>query len=259
MEITKGENQSMEAAITLSSEQYNDFIRCLSTLQEICNDVVIQRGVIRQRSNDNTSIFELDLNSILTDISISITNVKQKLNLLKTFQGQEVTIDIDDEEFSFSDEYSSVTFLHPSPDFMDNKYIEQEELDGIFDVEEENILFDFELSSIITDRIRIVTQTFNSPAIQVKFNKDNASINSSSQSKDQFAKFIDNIEMNMELENCSSNLSTLPFGIDHDTDVRFKMYKVPNQDVALNSFSTVLGDIDVNIYSRSSIIEDEDE
>jgi len=249
----------MEAAITLSSEQYNDFIRCLSTLQEICNDVVIQQGVIRQRSNDNTSIFELDLNSILTDINISITNVKQKLNLLKTFQGQDVTININDEEFSFSDEFSSVTFLHPTPDFMDNKYIEQNELDGIFDVEEENLLFDYELSTIITDRIRIVTQTFNSPAIQVKFDKDMASINAASQSKDQFAKFINNIEMNMELENCSSNLSTLPFGIDHDTDVVFKMYKIPNQDVSLNRFSTVLGDIDVNMYSRSSIIEDEEE
>jgi len=249
----------MEASITLSSEQYNDFIRCLSTLQEICNDVVIHQGVIRQRSNDNTSIFELDLNSILTDISISITNVKHKLNLLKTFQGQDVTIDIDDEGFSFSDEYSSLVFLHPTPDFMDNKYIEQNELDGIFDVEEESLLFDFELSTIITDRIRIVTQTFNSPAIQVKFNTELASINAASQSKDQFAKFIDNIEMNMVLENCSSNLSTLPFGIDHDTDVRFKMYKIPNQDVALNRFSTVLGDIDVNMYSRSSIIEDEEE
>ena len=249
----------MEASITLSSEQYNDFIRCLATLQEICNDVVIHRGVIRQRSNDNTSIFELDLNSIITDVNISITNIKQKLNLLKTFQGQDVTIDINDEGFLFSDEYSSVTFLHPAPDFMDNKYIEQEELDGIFDVEEENLLFDFELSTIITDRIRIVTQTFNSPAIQVKFDLDKASINSASQSKDQFAKFIDNIEMNTELEKCSSNLSTLPFGIDHDTDVRFKMYKVTNQDVALNRFTTVLGDIDVNMYSRSSIIDDEDE
>jgi len=248
----------MEAAITLSIEQYNDFIRCLSTLQEICNDVVIHQGVIRQRSNDNTSIFELDLNSILTEICISITNVKQKLNLLKTFQGQEVIININDEGFSFSDEYSSVTFLHPTPDFMDNKYIEQNELDSIFDVEEENLLFDFELSSIITDRIRIVTQTFNSPAIQVQFNKDYASINSSSQSKDQFAKFIDNIEMNMELENYSSNLSTIPFGVDHDTDIRFKMYKVPNQDVALNRFSTILGDINVNMYSRSSIIENEE-
>lgn len=257
MEITN--ERTTETAITLSSEQYNDFIRCLSTLQEICNDVVIQRGVIRQRSNDNTSIFELDLNSIITDINISITNVKQKLNLLKTFQGQEVSIEINNEGFTFSDDFSSLEFLHPSADFMDNKYIEQAELEGIFSVEEENLLFDFELSTIITDRIRIVTQTFNSPAIQVKFDKDMASINAASQSKDQFAKFINNVEMNMELEKCSSNLSTLPFGIDHDTDVRFKMYKVLNQDVALNKFSTVLGDININMYSRSSIIEDEEE
>jgi len=258
MDIIKGENQSMEAEIILSSEQYNDFIRCLSTLQEVCNDVVIEQGIIRQRSNDNTSVFELNLNSIITDISISITNVKQKLNLLKTFQGQDVKIIIDDNSFMLSDNISFIKFLHPSADFMDNKYMHQNELDGIFSIEEENLLFDFELSSIITDRIKIVTQSFNSPAIQVKFNKNYASINAASQSKDQFARFIDEIEMNMELDKCSSNLSTLPFGIDHDTDVNFKMYKVENQDIILNKFSTILGDIDVNIYSRSAIKSDDE-
>ena len=244
--------------ITLTTEQYGDLIRCLSTLQEICNDVVIHNGMIRQRSNDITSIFEFNLTSILPDIDISLTNIKQKINLLKTFQGRDVTLNITDEKFTFFDEYSSLTFLHPSADFIENKYIEQSELDAIFTVEEENLLFDLELSSIITDRIKVVTQTFNSPAIQIAFNKDTISINSISQAKDQFVKFIDNVEINMELENCSSNLSTLPFGVEHDTDIRFKMYKVENQDVSLNNFSTILGDIELNIYSRSMIMKDED-
>jgi len=115
-----------------------------------------------------------------------------------------------------------------------------------------------EISSIITDRIKLVTDNFNTEAIQVIFTGEEASIVASTQSRDQFAKFIEGIPTNVILENSSSNLTTVPFSIDHDTDVIFKMYKDPNQAVSLNKISTTLGDIDISVYARSSIMSDED-
>ena len=84
----------MTRTINLNEEEYNDFLRCLTNLKEICNDVDIRDGVIRQRSNDLTSVFEMNLSPIINDASIPITNLKKKLDLLKTFVGQEVTIEI---------------------------------------------------------------------------------------------------------------------------------------------------------------------
>ncbi len=249
----------MEAKISLNSEQFNDFIRCLSNLREVCNDVDIKGGIIRQRSNDNTSIFELDLNSIITDVDIALSNLKQKIDLLKTFQGQDVVIDITDKCFMFSDQYSSVRIMNPTMAFIDNKFMTKEDLDGVFKLGEEDLILEVDLLSLITERINLITQNFNVMAIQVVFSGESAALKTATESKDQFVKFVDNIETNMILQNCSSTLSVIPFAIEHDTDVEFKMYKDPKQDVSLNKFSTTLGDIDISIYSRSSIIGDDDD
>ena len=253
----------MEATLNLGSEQFNDFLRCLTNLKEVCNDVDIRSGVVRQRSNDLTCVFEMDLNPLLTDVTFAITDLRKKLDLLKTFQNQDVTINIVDQGsgesyFTFSDQYSSIKIVAPTLDFMDNKWMSEEELNNIFNMSDDELIMETDLSSIITDRIKLVTDNFNTQAIQVLFDGDKASIVAATQSRDQFAKFIEGIVTNVEFEKCSSNLSIVPFSIDHDTDVEFKMYKDPAQAVSLNKTSTTLGDIDVTVYARSAIIGDDD-
>ena len=104
----------MSTTITLEAEQYNDFIRCLTNLKDVCNDVDIRNGIIRQRTNGNVSIFEIDISTIVSDASFAIIDLKQKLDLLKTFQGQDVSIEIIEPvpgnpgTFTFSDEFSSL-------------------------------------------------------------------------------------------------------------------------------------------------------
>ena len=205
----------------------------------------------------------MDLNPLLTDVTFAITDLRKKLDLLKTFQNQDVTINIVDQGsgesyFTFSDQYSSIKIVAPTLDFMDNKWMSEEELNSIFNMSDDELIMQTDLSSIITDRIKLVTDNFNTQAIQVLFDGDKASIVAATQSRDQFAKFIEGIVTNVEFEKCSSNLSIVPFSIDHDTDVEFKMYKDPAQAVSLNKTSTTLGDIDVTVYARSAIIGDDD-
>jgi hypothetical protein len=251
----------MSTRISLEAEQYNDFLRCLTNLKDVCNDVDIRGGIIRQRTNGNTSIFEIDITSIVDDMTIAITDIKTKLDLLKTFQGQDVNIDIEDgpgAHFIFSDQFSSIRIVSPTPEFVDNKFMSEEELGNIFNSTEEDLILEYDISQMITDRVSAITQNFNVEAIKVEFRGTTASIIAATQAKDQIARFISGIETNVEIENHSSNLSVIPFKIDHDTDVEFKMYKDPNQNNALNKFATTLGEIDIKIYSRSSIIEEEE-
>jgi hypothetical protein len=101
----------MSTRISLESEQYNDFIRCLTNLKDVCNDADIRGGIIRQRTNGNVSVFEVGINSIVNDMSIAIVDIKQKLDILKTFQGQDVTIEVNEASnghlgsFTFSDQF----------------------------------------------------------------------------------------------------------------------------------------------------------
>lgn len=251
--------------IEMDAEEFNEFLRCLTNLKEICNDVDIREGTIRQRSNDLTSVFEMNLDSIIQDTNLPITDLKKKLDLFKTFSGQNVTIEItvgetESESFyTISDSISMIKFNFPTIGFMDNKYMTREELDNIFDLDEEDLILHDDLTTLITDRIRIISENFNTAAVQVKFKDDLASICAATQSKDQFAKFKTDIATNMALGNCSSNLSTIPFSIEHDENVEFKMYKDPNQPVSLNKIATTLGPVEINIFSRSAIVNDSED
>lgn len=252
--------------IELSGEKFNDFIRCLTNLKDKCNDVDIKDGFIRQRSNDLTSVFEMDLTSLIETATIPLSNIKNKLELFKTFVGQDIVIDIvegateDESYYTVADTISSIKFNFPLLEFMDNKYMSQEELYNIFDLNDEDLILNTDLVSSITEKIKTVAFIFNTPAIQIKFNNSQAAISAATQSKDQYAVFKKEIEMNMEFTgNYSSNLSTIPFTIEHDNKLVFKMYKDPTQNVSLNKISSTLGDVNINIYSRSAIMEESGE
>ena len=250
----------MATTLNLNTAEFNDFLRCLTNLKEVCNDVDIREGFLRQRSNDKTSVFEIDMTPILPGVSMAISDIKRKLDLLKTFAGQDVTLEIVDGEpghFIFADAFSSLKFISPSLQYIDNKFMTAEELESIFVMNDDDLILEHDLTSMITERIRIITTSFNTDAIQVSFEGETAVIKAATQAKDQFAKFVDGITTNMILEECSALLSTIPFGIDHDTDVAFQMFKDPEQDISLNKFETNLGDINFKILTRSAIVKDE--
>lgn len=246
--------------LTLNAEEFNDFLRCVTNLKEECNDIDIHGGMIRQRSNDKTSIFQVDLTPLMPDVTMSISDIKKKLDLFKIFAGQEVNLEIDNEGgfFILSDQFSSLKFMMTTYQFIDNKFMSQDELDAIFNLDEDGLILEHELQSMITDRIRVITQSFNVKAIQVVFDGEEAMITAGTQAKDQFAKFVEGVSTNVVLENCSANLGVIPFSIEHDQDIEFKMYKDPEQDISLNTFTTSLGDCETIIYTRSSLVQDEE-
>jgi len=248
----------------LSVEGFNDFIRCLTNLKEVCNDADIRGGLLRQRSNNHTSVFEINLSALFNDSSIALTNLKQKLEVLKTFQGQEVEITIDNPDdgtlgyYQFKDEFSSIKFITPTMDFMDNKFMTEVELETIFPEAEDQLIFETDMKSILTDRIRIISHYFAIETVVVEFNGETASILAATASKDQSAKFVEGIMMNDEIDDASTNISNIAFSMEHESDIKYTMFKDPNQNVALNKFETNLGDIDIKVYSRSQIIESDE-
>jgi len=105
----------MSTNVNLNAESYNEFLRCITNLKEECNDIDINNGIIRQRSNDKTSIFQIDLNPILPDVTMSISDIKKKIDLFKIFAGQDVNIEINNDGasfYKFSDYYQQYSLWH---------------------------------------------------------------------------------------------------------------------------------------------------
>ena len=245
----------MESSIVLESGKFGEFLRCLSLLKEICNDIDIREGIIRQRTTDLASIFEINLQSILGNVDIPIVIIKQKLDLLKTFIDTEVKIDINDNEVIFSDEHSSLNIKSPDLDYMDNKFIPEDELANVLVLNEEDLLLSVDLPKNISDRIKTITQVFNVRNVSVDFERENASLNSKTNSKDQSAKFLSGITTEKILDfNGSTDIVVDPFIIDCDSDIQFKIFTT-NNDICFSKFSTFISDIDINIYTRSMLVD----
>jgi len=240
--------------VSLDAEKFGSFLRTLSLFRDICNDVEIRSGMVRQRTNDKANIFEMDLSSLILDSDILISNLKQKLDLLKCFLGQEVKIVSNNNEVSFSDQYSIIKFKNPRVDFIDNKFMSSEEFSSIFSLNEEDLLMDYEIAKTISERMKVIAQGFNIVSFQVFFEGDNASITASTSSKDQHAKIVSDIPINQTTNNTFSNLVVTPFVIDHDGSAVLKMYNI-SENMCVNKFVTAIGDVNINIFARSQLME----
>ena len=249
------EQRQLEVQVNLDTTKYDELLRILFILKDICNDVDIRNGFIRQRTDDSATIFEVDLTDIISNMSLPISELKNKLDVFKCFSGQEVSITTTEDSFVISDQYSVLKIKKPILDYMDNKFISQEELSRVIVTNSDDLILSTQISKKISDRMKVISSSFHINSVQAIINGEAASISCSTQSKDNFAEFIKNIVSNKEL-NHSANLVITPFVIDHDGDINFEMYDSGN-NVVMNSFSTTIGSINVHLYTRASMVGNE--
>ena len=236
----QGEKGMETKDVKLNSEKFEIFFRCLSIFKDICNDVDVRNGVIRQRSNCQTAIFQMDLTELISSVAdMPLVNLKQKLDLMKSFVGQDVTISFGKKVVKLADKYTSLEFKKPNVDYLDNKYMPKEELEALFTLDEEDVVLKTHFNKTISDRMRVVTSSFSVNSVCVSFQGETAELSATTQSKDQHAKFVTGMLTDRTME-CFTNLTVTPFIIDHDADIELKMYNNPDTDVGINKFSTFL-------------------
>ena len=175
--------------------------------------------------------------------------------MFKIFAEQEVTLTTQDNKFTIGDQYSTLTFDYPDLDYIDNKWMQDNELQNIFVMNEEDVILTCDVSETISERIRIITGSFSVNTINVIFSGENAHLSTKTQAKDQRAMLISDIVTERIIE-ANSNLIATPFIIDHDGVIEFKMYNYED-NLCANKYTTSIGDVEIRVYGRSSLIEDE--
>jgi hypothetical protein len=246
----------MEKEIKLEAKDFSNFLRCLSALKDICNDVDIRAGVLRQRPNDKASIFEMDLTPLISDCDIPISDLKGKLTLLKGLSKQEVQITITDDDIYFSGKRSTFKFANPNPSFMDNEFMSSEELSNIFILREEDLVLEHVVTKEISDLMKVTSSQFKIVSFQIRFNGDTASITATTLDKKLHSEMEYGIPIKKPFKGFS-NIVTTPFLLDHDRDILFKMYNF-QENICVDKFTTTIGKIAVDVYCRSQLMEEEE-
>jgi len=255
----------MDTTIVLSSDLYEEFFHCIGNLKDICTDVIIKDSIIRQRTDDKNSIFEMDLNDLFGEqITIPIAYLKTKFDLFKVFLGQEVTIKIHQNEedeneswYEISDSLSRIKFDFPFLDFMQNEFITDEALAGIFTCVEDDIILETQIEKTITERIKTITSNFEAHFVRMDFNGETCSIGTVDAAKTNRVYFLENlpVEINFD-EPHLGNMTRIPFMINHDTSYIFKLYKQPDEMITQNKITTSIGSVPITIYCKSQLNEE---
>jgi len=246
----------MEREIKLEAKDFSNFLRCLSVLKDICNDVDIRGGVLRQRSPDKASIFEMDLSPLISDCDICIDDLKSKLTLLKSLSKQAVQITITDNEIYFSGQRSTFKFDKPNPSFRGNKFMPNEEFANIFTLKEEDLVLEYVVKKDLCNLMKVTADQFNIVSFQVSFERDTASIIATTKDKKQHSEMEYGIPIKKPFKGFL-NLVVTPFTIDHDRNILFKMYNVQD-NLCVDKFTMSIGKIVIDVYCRSQLIEKEE-
>ena len=240
----------METQVNLDSDKYGSLIRTLSVLKEICNDVVIEGGFIRQRSNDSAAIFEIDLTSLIGDASFIISNIKEKIDCFKAFAEQEVSIQVEETSFTFFNQNLVYKILNPDKNYLDNKFMIETELTNLISTTEEAILTEHSISPMTSENMKIFSSAFHVNSFQIIFEGETASIKTRTMSKEQLVNFVKDILLSEKIAGYS-NLVTIPYVCDHDGDILCKIYKL--RDKFICKYSMFIGTVPMTIYTRGEI------
>ncbi len=239
---------------------------------DVCNDIDIRGTILRQRSDDKSVIIEMDLCKLLEGtVDLPIANLKQKLDLFNIFttgqmENQELFLEINENECVIYDQYTRVYLKNPKRKYLDNHFLEDDDM-AVITMEPDNLILRCEIPFLISNRIKTITKNFNSLVIRVMYEGNTAYMTSTTQAKDQQARFLDNIQMELDISDALTNLAVLPFIIDHDAGIFFESY-VKNTEhkqkliekntsspiILLNKTTTEIENVPVSIYFRSSIV-----
>ncbi len=257
----------MDTTIVLTSDLYEEFFNCIANLRDLCTDVTIKDSIIRQRTDDKNTIFEMDLSDLFgEDVTIPISYFKQKFDLFKIFLGKEVTIKIhqDEEEaanswYEISDDLSRIKFDFPDVDFLQNEFVSEEELAAIVTCTDDDLILETSIEKTITERVKTITTNFQAHFVKMYFTEDRLSIGAIDPAKTNRVFFLENLNVEMTFDEPHyANMTREPFLINHDTAYTFKLFKQPEEMVTQNQITTSIGAVPISIYCKSQLMgEDE--
>jgi len=224
-------------------------------IKEQCTDINIISGVIRQRSDTEIVVYDIDISDILEEMNLPLVGIKTKIDLLKMFVGNDdIEINSNDEIYSIKDEFSKISFVVPNLQFIENKYIESDEITQMFDFEDRELVFTYNFSQKICERMRVIANNYEINAFTIEFLGDTATIKANTEAKDQTAILASNIPLDVPISDKICNVATTLLISEHDSELSYNMYTNGNNILISEVESSIKG-INYKIHNRTRLMD----
>ena len=246
--------------LSVTRDDFSKLLTLLKIFENNCNDCDIQNGLLRCRTNDRQAIISMDLSSILDSNSLQFSLMKQKIILLKAFEindsvqmdDKSISIESNESNYEIKDPISKIIFRKPVQQYIDNKYVNDEDFGRMIRCQEENLIFSYDISHYLKKRISNVVQGFQSDILKCQIVDNNGTLTASTRNHEESCVFVKDIIMNREVSDCEFKMSALPFMLDIASDLKLGVYHVTN-DVYLCKFDQVYYGIPITLYTQVKV------
>ena len=252
------------STMTLSRENFSKVLEILKAVSDSnCTDCDIKSGKIRQKTNDRACVFSADVTTILSEMSIAFSSVKQKYFLFKSFElddnvslkEENITIEMDEGSYIFSDELSKLLFRKPTSNLLDNPYIEDTAFNsGIASkLIDDNLVFSLNINQYLCRRIRSICEGCATDTVRCDLLGTTAVLNASTANNETAMKLASEITLNKEFPKGNFRMAILPFILDIKSDIKLDVFKA-SADVFLCKFNLTCSGIPITIFTQAKVI-----
>jgi hypothetical protein len=252
--------------VVLPKEQFKEFYTFLNIIKPHFYDLCIVNGVFRSSSNDRSSIVETRF-SYFENLEFCIADIKLLVKMLSTLdKSAEISIAIDDKNIIFLDAHQSVQIEKLEIEFIDNKLFTGEEMNAFLEnIDREKPFIKETQPKAVICNINKMSRDLNANAILIKHKRDNQSkgylfitnqtgYHKASTVREYIIELKNDFIAPMK-QNHNFTVVTLPF-IFNKADMTFNYYIDRDRPIIYSIYNTSVDGLSVNIYGRSSLVEE---
>ncbi len=266
--IEHGIVKSIHTKTELSKEQFKELYTFLNIIKPHFNDLCVVNGQFRARSNDKTCIVE-SMFSYFRDIVFNILDINLLVKMLSTLDKKAaITIVIDDTNVTFTDGYQSVQVMNANSEFIDNKFIADEEMEKIVS-ENFNIDKSFikeTLPKSVVCNINKMTRDLNTNSISIKHTETDLNSGhifisnhrgygfTSNDNTREYTIKLSEVFLTPMMKDHYIIVSNLPF-IFNKADMTLNYY-ISKDGLIITIYNTSIDGLLINIYGRAVFVEE---
>ena len=259
--------QPRSHTIILSKKKFKEFYTFLNIIKLHFYDLCIVNGAFRFLSNDRTSIVETEF-GYFENLNFCIENIGRLVKMLSTLDKKtDITMTIVDNDIIFADSHQSVKIEKLESEFAYNSFISDEKMNDLFfnNFDRETPVIRETQPKAAICNINKMARELNADGILIKHREDNQNkgyLFISNQLRDykpsKVREYV--IELNNDFlipmkKNHYFIITYLPF-IFNKADMTFNCYIDRARPIIIGIYNTLVGNLAINIYGRSSLVED---
>lgn len=253
------ENATENYRLIVSRDDFSKLLSLLKIFENVCTDCDIKGGRFRCRSNDRHFVIDMDLSSILEQNNLSLSMIKSKVSILKTFEiddsvqieDKNMIIECNDSNYEVADAFSRVIFRKPIQKYIDNQFVDDEEFSRLIRIQEENLMFSHTIINYLKKRISQLCQEFEND-IECRMVGLETEIKTSTKNHESSSRVVSGITMNRDIGNKHFTANPLAFMLDISSDLIFNCYHVTG-DVFVCKFEQSFYGVPITLFLQVKV------